>query len=98
MVIYAGRLFRSSNRLCSAAGGAALALMFTQLVAGIGSQHFYPEESTLGVWVAMFLMMRVYLEQAKARETFAPVVNDWNEQFAQQPAVTAIHTYQTNNQ
>ena len=66
LVVYAGRLFRSSNRLCSAAGGTALALMLAELFAGIGSQHFYPRESTLGVWIAMFLMLRVYLEQKYA--------------------------------
>ncbi len=98
LVIYAGRLFKSENRLCSAAGGTALALMLTQLVAGLGSQHFYPEESTLGVWAAMFLMMRVHLEQAKARQHSLAVENDWDGQLLHQQAVImATHTYQPNN-
>jgi O-antigen ligase len=98
LVLYACRLFRSDNRLCSAVGGAALAMMFTQLVAGIGSQHFYPEESTLGVWTAMFLMMRVHLEQTKAREHMLATENDWDEQLLHQQAViSATHTYQPIN-
>jgi O-antigen ligase len=98
LFIYAGRLFTSENRLCSAAGGTAMAMMLTQLVAGLGSQHFYPEESTLGVWASMFLMMRVYLEKSKAQEDIATVINDWDGRLLhQQAAITAIHTYQPNN-
>lgn len=65
LVVYSSRLFRNSNRLCSAVGGIGLAFMLAQLFAGIGSQHFYPEESTLGTWAAIFLMLRVYIEQKK---------------------------------
>jgi O-antigen ligase len=67
MVIYSGKLFRSDNRLYSAVGGLALSLILAQLLTGIGSQHFYPRESTLGVWAAMFLMLRVYVEEKRAQ-------------------------------
>jgi O-antigen ligase len=67
MVLYAARLFRSNNRLYSAIGGLTLALMLAQLVAGIGAQHFYPRESTFCVWVAVFLTLRVYAEEMRAR-------------------------------
>ena len=91
LVVYAGRLFRSDNRLCSTVGGVALAMMLTQLVAGIGSQHFYPEESTLGVWTAMFLMLRVRLEQAKVREETVTVENVRDGQLLHEQA--ALTTY-----
>lgn len=67
MLTYSARLFRSGNHLYSAVGGLTLSLMLTQLVAGIGAQHFYPRESTLGMWAAMFLALRVYVEETRAR-------------------------------
>jgi O-antigen ligase len=67
MVIYSGKLFRSDNRLYSAVGGLALSLILAQLLTGIGSQHFYPREGTLGMWAAMFLMLRVYVEEKRAQ-------------------------------
>ena len=67
IVIYSARLFRSNNRLCSATGGLALALTLTQLFGGIGSQHVYPKESTLGMWATIFLMLRVYVEQKRTQ-------------------------------
>jgi O-antigen ligase len=67
VILYSARLFRSSNRLYSAVGGFALALVLAQLFTGIGSQHFYPMEETFGLWMAMFLAMRVYVEEEQAR-------------------------------
>jgi len=67
IVIYSASLFKSNNRLYSAVGGLALSLILAQLLTGIGSQHFYPRESTLGVWAAMFLMLRVYVEEKRAQ-------------------------------
>jgi len=87
VIVYSGILFRSKNRLCSAVGGLALSLMLAQLVAGIGSQHFYPEESTLGLWAAMFLSIRVYVEQARVREGMIVTEGYWNSQALQQQAV-----------
>jgi O-antigen ligase len=59
-------LFRSHNRLYAAAGGLALTLILSQLFAGIGAQHYYPRISTLGVWAAAFLMLRVCVEEEHA--------------------------------
>jgi hypothetical protein len=62
-VIYAGRLFRSSNRLYAAVGGLSLALSLSSLFAGLTGQHFYPQEHTLGIWAAFFLALRVSVEE-----------------------------------
>lgn len=67
IVVYSARLFRSDNRLYSAVGGVSLSLVLAQLFAGIGSQHFYPRESTMCVWVAMFLALRVHVEEMRVR-------------------------------
>jgi len=65
IVVYAALLFRSNNRLCSMVGCIGLSFTLTQMIAGLGSQHFYAEEDTLGIWVAMFITLRVYTEQAR---------------------------------
>ena len=92
LILYSIRLFRSSNRLCSAAGGLGLSMMLTQLAAGVGSQHFYPEESTMGVWTAMFLMFRVYHEQLNARTN--TILETYSYQPLQQVVVSAESSLQ----
>jgi O-antigen ligase len=84
VVLYSARLFRSSNRLCSAVGGLALSFTLAQLIAGIGSQHFYPEESTLGTWAGMFLAVRVNLERARAQEGTIIAEGTWDSHALQQ--------------
>ena len=63
VVARAMRLFRDRDPHCAAVGGICLALVVVQLIAGLGSQHFYPQEGTLGMWVAMFLMFRLCVER-----------------------------------
>ena len=46
-------------------GCVGLSFTLTQLIAGLGSQHFYAEEDSLGIWLVMFLVLRVYVEQAR---------------------------------
>jgi len=46
-------------------GGVTLALVGAMLIAGIGSQTFYPREGAVGMWGAIFLMLRVYHERSK---------------------------------
>jgi hypothetical protein len=91
-LVYSGRLFRGNNRVCSAVGGLALSLMLAQLYAGIGAQHFYPRESTLGMWAGMFLAVRVYVEQSRVREDAAVAEGGWNSQALEQQraAIPAI--------
>lgn len=67
IVVYSAGLFRSNNRLYAAVGGLALALMLAHLVNGLAGEFYYPREHTLGVWAAMFLMLRVYVEEKRAR-------------------------------
>jgi O-antigen ligase len=67
MLTYSARLFKSSNRLYAAVGGLTLSVMLAQLVAGLGSQHVYPKEETFGMWMAMFLTIRVHVEEKHAR-------------------------------
>lgn len=48
-----------------AIGGATIALVLALLIAGLGSQSFYPREGTVGMWCAIGLMMRVWVERAR---------------------------------
>ena len=66
VTFYLGHLFRSHDPLHSAVGGLALSLTVAQLISGIGSQHFYPDSSTMNMWVAVFLGLRVYVEEQRA--------------------------------
>jgi O-antigen ligase len=68
IIFYSASLFRgTSSPWAAAAGGLALAMVVAQLVSGIGAQHFYPRESTVGMWAAMFLALRVHTDRLRAR-------------------------------
>jgi O-antigen ligase len=86
MTLYVVRLFRGDNRLYSAVGGLALSLVFAQLFAGIGAQHFYPKESTVCVWAAMFLALRVYVEEARVQASLTAADAYWDGQRFLSPA------------
>lgn len=49
-----------------AIGGMTFALVFSLLVAAIGSQTLYPREGSVGMWCSIGLMLRIYVERAKA--------------------------------
>ena len=63
VLIYAMRLFNDTDALCSAVGGIGLSLVVAQLVAGMGSQYFYPQTSTTGMWFSIFLVFRCHVER-----------------------------------
>jgi O-antigen ligase len=50
-------------------GGVAWALILALLVAGIGSQTFYPREGAVAMWAAIGVMLRVFHERACTRAT-----------------------------
>lgn len=68
MLFYSTRLLRSPNHLYVAVGGLSVALMLAQLFAGIGSLYFYPTEGTVAMWAAMFLALRVHVEEKRAQK------------------------------
>ena len=59
-------LFRDSRSpVFVAIGGVTSALVLALLVASMGSQSFYPREGSVGMWCAIGLMLRVYVERAR---------------------------------
>ncbi len=66
IVKYSWSLFRDARSgTYILAGGGAFAIVMTLLVASLTGQSFYPEERSFGVWCAMGLMLRVYVERLK---------------------------------
>jgi len=93
IVIYSAILFRSSNRLYSAVGGLALALMLANLISGLFAEHYYPREHTMGVWTAMFLMLRVYVEEKRVRMDAIYAENSWNNQVLMRHQIAIASGY-----
>ena len=48
---------------CRAIGGVTLALVGALLIAGMGSQSFYPREGSMPMWAAMGLALRCYVQR-----------------------------------
>jgi O-antigen ligase len=67
LLFQALRLFlERRSKLCMAAGGMAAALILALMVAGMGSQSFYPVEGTVEMWAAIGLMLAVSVERKRA--------------------------------
>ncbi|WP_415230101.1 O-antigen ligase family protein [Psychromonas sp.] len=63
---YSWSLFRdNSEKIYVVTGGFSLALLLAFLIASTGSQTFYPREGAVGMWVAIGLLLRVYVERNK---------------------------------
>ena len=67
MLKYAVTLFRDSRSpIFVASGGVGCALILALLVAACGSQTFYPREGAVGMWCAIGLLLRTYVERERA--------------------------------
>ena len=66
ITIYAWKLFRDDTEtIYVVTGGICLSLVLALLIASNGSQTFYPREGAVAMWVAIGLMLRVYVERKK---------------------------------
>lgn len=86
VVRYSFRLFRNSaSPNCTAVGGYCLALVLALLIAGLGSQSFYPREGAVGMWCAIGLMLRVHVQYLRSRRntviahTSNQLTNIWSQ-------------------
>ena len=63
---YSKSLFKDSrHKDFVAIGGITLSLLLALLIAGFGSQSFYPREGAFGMWCAIGLMLRVYVNRSR---------------------------------
>ena len=78
LVLYrAFSLFRDSRSpVFVSIGGITCALVLALLVAGMGSQSFYPREGSVGMWAAIGLMFRVAAERRRALASMTEQTND----------------------
>jgi O-antigen ligase len=51
------------NAYYATVGGICFSLVMAMLVAGMGSQTFYPREGSVAMWCAIFLVLRMYVER-----------------------------------
>jgi len=60
---YSNILFRADeSKLCLSIGGVTIALTLALLIAGVGSQSFYPREGAVGMWCCIGLMLRTHVQ------------------------------------
>jgi O-antigen ligase len=62
--------------LFCAVGGASLALLLGFLFAAMASESFYPKESSLGMFVAVGMMLRLYVQRKNWLQTGEPLFED----------------------
>ncbi len=65
MVYSAAQLFRMRDPISACTGGLVLAIVVSHLVAGLGSQSFFPREGDFGMWCVIGMGLRVMCERAK---------------------------------
>lgn len=78
LILIAVKLIREKScPECVMAGGLALVTIFGLCFAAIGSQTFYPRESSVPIFVAIALMLRVHVNKSRAddREIVLQVTN-----------------------
>jgi O-antigen ligase len=85
-------LLDRSDPIFSAVGGVCAALLLGLLFASMGSQSFYPKESSMPMWCSIGIMLRVYMERKHAWETGEPLFGESQseeieEQFEESPAM-----------
>jgi O-antigen ligase len=65
----AGLFLDRNEALYEAAGGVALALLLALFVAGLGAQTFYPREDVVGMWAALGVALRVWVDRARRQDS-----------------------------
>ena len=77
-------------------GGIALSLILAQLVGSITGQSLYPREATLGMWCAIGLLLRVWVQRSSAtanardRHPAGSAANTWREAPASGAAMRSV--------
>lgn len=72
-------LMDRTDPIYAAVGGASFALLSALLIAAMGSQSFYPREGSVGMWAAIGLMLRVYVERQRSLLTGRPLFEEGSE-------------------
>jgi len=81
--------FAKESNVCMTIGGVTLALVGAFLIAGMGSQTFYPREGSVGMWCSISLMLRVYQQYINWKPEDGESI-DSSESFWQRGATSDI--------
>jgi O-antigen ligase len=84
-------LLDRQDPLYAAVGNMACALVLTLLVGSMGGQTFYPREGSMGMWCAIFLAFRLWVERQHSLETGQPL---FRETAAPEPECEPEQAYQ----
>lgn len=57
-------------------GCAAFSALFALMVSGFGGQTFYPREGSVGMWAAIGIMLRVYVQRERSLELGIPLFDE----------------------
>ena len=69
-----------TDPIYAAVGGVCFSLVTALLIAAMGSQSFYPREGSVGMWCAIGLMLRVYVERERSLLTGVPLFEESSEE------------------
>ncbi len=106
IVKYAWSLFKDRrSKIYVMAGGAGFAIVMTVLLASLTGQSFYPEERSFGLWCAIGLVLRVYVERVKLegrkeshkkkiKQKAAPARLIWDEEPVPRPSASVPKAYE----
>jgi O-antigen ligase len=84
-------LMDRSDPLFSAIGGATAALILGLMIAAMGSESFYAAESSVGMWAAIGLMLRVWVERERSSETGQPMFDETGEIHSDETVNEELH-------
>jgi O-antigen ligase len=65
-----------SDPIFSMVGGVSAALILGLMIASLSAQTFYPRESSVGMWAAAGVMLRVYVERKRSMLTGEPLFGE----------------------
>lgn len=84
---YSRTLFKDSRcDVYIGVGGIAFALLASLFIAGLGSQTFYPREGSVGMWVAIALMLRVYVQRQRCENHGIEINNENADEMLWKPS------------
>jgi O-antigen ligase len=69
-------LVERDDLLVCVVGCAAFSLVLALIVGAFGGQTFYPREGAVGMWAAIGIMLRVWVQNIYSSETGAPLFED----------------------
>jgi O-antigen ligase len=78
-------LLDRADAIYCAVGGVTFALTMALMLAALGSQTFYAREGSVGMWAAVGLMLRLFVERSRSQATGVALFDEHAESFIDGP-------------